>query len=305
MSEIRILWKDFPSSDWEKVISALPRSNIYQDWNYAEAARIANNIGIHRGLIYRNQKPIGLVQGFETRYLFGFKLIRFIRGPLFIEKATPAERLSCYAGIKRSCRLIKRQMAVILPELSYSDASDKSFKSINLNRIFAGMETNWLNLSLPFNKLHENLSKSWQRDVKKAESHEIRIDFEGSLDDILPHHAQHKSNKGYNADSIDLYKNLPNEKLIIVNAIQAGKIIASALFILHSKCATYQIGWSDEGARKINAQKLLMWQSVEHLKERGVTWLDLGAMDQKSAPGVTKFKQGLGGDTFILSGTYI
>ena len=305
MSKIRILWKDIKQAEWEKVITTLPRSNLYQDWDYGEAASSANGVKIHRALICRDQKPIGLVQGFEKRYIFGLKLVRFIRGPLFIETAKPTERLRCYTGIKKSCRMLKGQLATILPELRYNDEIEKSLKSVNLNRVLSGTETSWLQLTLTQEQLRQNLSKSWQRDIKQAKKHDIQIDFNGSLNDILTHHTQHKTSKEYHADNVEIYKDMPVEKLAVVNAIEEGKIIASALFIFHGNSATYQIGWASEAARKSNAQKVLMWQSILYLKEKNIKWLDLGAMDSKSAPGVAKFKQGMGGDAFILCGTYI
>ena len=311
MDKLHIIWRDIERDEWEKIINILPRCNLYQDWDYAIAAAFANNkklgssIKIHRAIIYRNKTAIGIIQGFEKRYLFGFKLVRFIRGPLFINKASAKERLRIYSGLKKSCRILKGQMAVIIPELRHNDTVEDDLKSINLHRILTGMVTSWLDLSPSCAKILANFSKSWRRDINQCQKHDIAINFDGSLDAIIANNINDGSQKKYHRDNDLIYRQLPKDKLLITEAIKDGEIIAAALFIKHGNCATYQIGWSGDDGRKLNAQKILIWHSIQRLKEDDVKWLDLGAMDKKSAAAIMRFKQGMGGDKYTLSGTYI
>ena len=40
------------------------------------------------------------------------------------------------------------------------------------------------------------------------------------------------------------------------------------------------------------------------LREAGTVWLDLGGIDTQTAPGIARFKLGLGGEVVTQSGTY-
>ena len=81
--------------------------------------------------------------------------------------------------------------------------------------------------------------------------------------------------------------------------------IAGTLVFIHGRSATYELGWSGADGRRLRAHHLLLWRSIEELKRRGVRWLDLGGLDAVAAPGVARFKLGLGGGLYTLAGTYI
>ena len=48
----------------------------------------------------------------------------------------------------------------------------------------------------------------------------------------------------------------------------------------------------------------MMWAAITRLAEDGVRALDLGGVDTRAAPGLARFKLGLGGRTLSLAGTY-
>jgi len=50
---------------------------------------------------------------------------------------------------------------------------------------------------------------------------------------------------------------------------------------------------------------LLLWRSLPALRERGVVELDLGVINTRSLPGISRFKLGAGGRAITLPGTYI
>ena len=64
------------------------------------------------------------------------------------------------------------------------------------------------------------------------------------------------------------------------------------------------MGWNSEEGRLLTANNLLLWFAIKELKGRGVKWFDLGGVDGFSMPGVSRYKMGLGGNLYTLSGTY-
>ena len=90
-------------------------------------------------------------------------------------------------------------------------------------------------------------------------------------------------------------------------AIWTFVICASAamMFLIHGEAATYQVGWTSDQGRELNAHHLILWRAVEELRERGVRVLDLGGVNTIRSAGVARFKMRTGGKVLTLAGTYI
>ena len=61
---------------------------------------------------------------------------------------------------------------------------------------------------------------------------------------------------------------------------------------------------SDEAGRKANAHNLLLWRGIDYLKKLGIERLDLGGVNTRVHPGISRFKLGTGGRPLTLAGTY-
>ena len=77
-----------------------------------------------------------------------------------------------------------------------------------------------------------------------------------------------------------------------------GNILAAALVNLYkpSGVATYLHGASLRHQRKFMAPHLLHWRIVQELKGQKFDYYDLGGVDEKKWPGLTRFKFGFGGE---------
>ena len=92
--------------------------------------------------------------------------------------------------------------------------------------------------------------------------------------------------------------------LLTCTAKQYGVAIAGAIFIIHGGSATYQVGWSDDLGRDVNASYKVLYDAALHLKDKGIKYLDLGGVNDTEAAGVKKFKSGMGGELVELVGQY-
>ena len=68
---------------------------------------------------------------------------------------------------------------------------------------------------------------------------------------------------------------------------------------------SWAYGSAIAAGRRAQAHNVLLWRAIEGLKDTGADWLDLGGVDARRAPGIARFKLGLGARLFTLSGTYI
>ena len=91
----------------------------------------------------------------------------------------------------------------------------------------------------------------------------------------------------------------------VFTAYHAGRRIAAMLFIRHGHSATYQIGWSTDEGRRMNAGPVLMWKAMVDLQSMGIDHIDLGAADPAAPPGLARFKLGTGARLRALGGTWI
>lgn len=78
----------------------------------------------------------------------------------------------------------------------------------------------------------------------------------------------------------------------------AGQPVASALVNWYApeKTATYLHGGSTRERQDLMAPHLLHWRIMQHVRERGCVTYDLGGIDERRWPGLTRFKSGFGGE---------
>ena len=81
--------------------------------------------------------------------------------------------------------------------------------------------------------------------------------------------------------------------------------VAAMMFLIHGQAASYQVGWSSEKGRELNAHNLLLWRAMLELRARGVRRLDLGGVNTVRSAGLARFKIGTGGQVLQLAGTYL
>jgi lipid II:glycine glycyltransferase (peptidoglycan interpeptide bridge formation enzyme) len=98
-------------------------------------------------------------------------------------------------------------------------------------------------------------------------------------------------------------------RLCIYTAEYATRIIAAALVIRFGDTAAYVHGGSDERYREVMAPHMLHWRIMQDMKAQGIHWYDMGGIDlsgdsARSWAGITRFKQGFGGNAYEYAGAY-
>lgn len=293
-------------SDWTRHLERVPRSNLFQDWDFGEAMCAAEGQTPFRALIRAGEMDLGLIQGFHERK-FGFlTFTRVLRGPLFFWAAPAKIHAIAIKQIKKAFPISRLHWTTVMPEIPPSPQWDEAASGRSLQTVMEGYESAWLTLTKPEDALRAGLKQKWRNQLVQAENAELEIREGDDPAWLLAAYEDQRRDRRYMGPSGKLLGALPRDKLLMLEiAGLNGKPMAGVLFIRHGNDATYQVGWTSEEGRTANAHNLLLWEGVKRLKAAGVRGLDLGGIDAKTMPGIAHFKQGLGGEAFHCAGVYL
>lgn len=290
-------------------------SSLQQSWPYGQALQ-ALGVRIHRAAI-RGDGPqggtvVGLAQ-FMVRRIAGYVwLASCTRGPVWHTAVEPAERARAIGLLKRSLPVPRLRAALISPDAPTSP--ELLAETQGLWRVMTGYSTVILDLTAPLEALRAGLDGKWRNRLAKAESDAaFSARVEPSLPEarrLLERESQQRAERrfhGLPTDFVQAYIEActSREQAFAVSYAQSRKETQAALlFLIHGNTATYHIGWSSDAGRKTNAHNLLMWRGIEYLRRIGVKRLDLGGVNTRALPGITRFKLGTGGQVLTLAGSF-
>jgi hypothetical protein len=308
MTDCSISWNALSLPEWEERFHRIRRSNLLQSYPYAQAACVINRHRARWGLIRLNGQEAGLVQIFEAGF-WGLHAVILDRGPLWLPGfGTAAHWVAFFAAFDREFPRRFGRRRRIIPEIDPSQALLVPFSSVPHVKPY---QTIWMDLRQSEEDLRAGLNRNWRNHLSRAEREAVRVEWHKDgqgLAWLLSHHEAHRTMKNFQAASPKFIHMLakyfiPQGGLLIGQAFAGEECVAGVLFFRHGLSATYQVGWSGETGRKVNAHQLLLWQGMIRLKSEGVLDLDLGGIND-IAEGVRIFKEGMGGEAVTLSGIY-
>jgi lipid II:glycine glycyltransferase (peptidoglycan interpeptide bridge formation enzyme) len=305
MSTIRLDWESPEAAEWTRRLRLCERSTLFQSWSWGAASKAVGAARPARAYIEKNGRPVGLIQVLERTRLGLFTLGEVIRGPLFHRPVMPEDRIAAMVQAAKRYPLGKLKRFSILPELPDGPAATGLMADAGFQRVMEAYETVWLDLSPSLENLRATLRSNFRNQLVNAEKQELLVSEEEDPRPILTAYESHRERARYAAPEASLLAALPDEDLLCLSARRDGALIGGVLIVIHGRAATYQVGWTSEAGRAAHANNLLLWRAVETLKSRDIRHLDLGGLEEDTAPGVAHFKRGMGGEPYRLPGTYI
>lgn len=305
MSDIDIVWNQGTLAEWAAAFARVPRSTLPQSFGYAQAMGKTHGYVPRLGMIEHGGRPIGLVQVLERRSLKLFHQRQLHRGPLWFDGAPDAGVLEAVLRrLRRECPDNPLNRLSFLPELAASPETEALLLRCGFRRTGPGYRTVWIDLGKSDEELRAALARDWRQRLKGAEKAGLTLDLDPEAKNLpwlaKQEHEQAQA-KHYREMSGRLTVRLRNalhkaDGVLMAVALDGATPVAAALLLGHGHAATYQIGWSNEAGKKAGAMRLVLWRAIGHLRARGFRWLDLGGINPDTAPGVTEFKLGTGGD---------
>ena len=305
MSDVQIVWNQGTVAEWAAAFARVPRSTLPQSFGYAQAMGKTHGYVPRLGMIEAAGRPIGMVQVLERRSLKIFHQRQLHRGPLWFDGEPDADVLEAVLRrLRRECPDNPLNRFSFLPELAATPETEALLLRCGFRRTGPGYRTVWIDLSKPDEELRAALARDWRQRLKGAEKAGLILDLDPEAKNLpwlaKQEHDQAQA-KHYREMSGRLSVRLRNalhkaDGVVLAAALDGTTPVAAALLLGHGHAATYQIGWSNEAGKKAGAMRLVLWRAIGHLRERGFRWLDLGGINPDTAPGVTEFKLGTGGE---------
>jgi hypothetical protein len=232
------------------------------------------------------------------------------RGPIWLQAMTATDKAKIYAELRRTVPLKGLRWVLITPEELRNDNLGLS----TWRRVMTGYATVMLDIRQSPEALRAALDSKWRNRLVAAEASALSVHRVGSNPGqyrwLLDHEETQREQRGFAGlprPFFDLYsqsRKQPAQTLLTLRADLGRERVAGMMFLLHGASATYQVGWSNEQGRQLNAHNLLLWRAIDELQQRGVRCLDLGGVNTARSAGIARFKIGTGGEVRIFAGTY-
>ncbi|MCW0208712.1 MAG: GNAT family N-acetyltransferase, partial [Achromobacter sp.] len=313
-----IVWNEGSVGDWDALFARAHRATLPQCFAYGRAMGRTYGYLPKLGVIRRDAAPIGVVQVLERRMLKFLHDRQLYRGPLWLDGVEPdgATLEATFRLLRKACPRSLASRASVLPELPASPENEDLLRRCGFRRCGPGYQTVWLDLSRGEEAMRAGLARDWRQRLRGAEKAGLLIDTDwqaGNLPWLMKQEHDQALGKGFRPMTGALAVRLRNalikgsgggDAALMVTALDAGTPVACGLFFRHGAVATSQVSWANDSGRKSGAMRLVLWRAALALKERGVRTLDLGGINPDTAPGVTEFKLGTGGQATQTAGQY-
>ncbi len=304
----RLDWDACSRTRWQQLLGRAATSSYRQDWPYGEAVA-ARGHRVRRALLRREGEVLALAQFVERRLPGGFRFVLLTHGPLLLGGEGEDAAAEVEAAILREARrTLGRGFLLWTPDVAAGGDRRAGFR-----RVMSGQSTVRLDLRRSLAAIEAGLHGKWRNMLRRAREGDFEVKLVRGgplLAWLIAAVETHRRKVGYRGPAPAFFHALaeasrPSRSQFALVARKGSTPLAGALFQLHGRGATYLAGYTDVEGRRRRAQHLLLWRAIEILREEGIATLDLGGVDTVGAPGVARFKLGLGGRVTTLAGSYL
>jgi hypothetical protein len=305
---MKVHWDGHDTAAWDAA-HARATAPLQQDWAYGSSMQMIG-VPVLRARVVVDGFPVALAQIIVRRWGTLVSVGLCSRGPIWLQAMTAKDKAKIYAELRRSVPLTGLRWLLITPEEVRGDSLGLS----KWRRVMTGYATVMLDISQSQAVLRAALDSKWRNRLVAAEASALTVHRVGSNPGqyrwLLDHEETQREQRGFAGmprPFYDIYiqsRQQPAQTLLTLRADLGRDRVAGMMFLLHGESATYQVGWSNEQGRQLNAHNLLLWRAIAELQQRGVRCLDLGGVNTARSAGIARFKIGTGGVVRILAGTY-
>jgi hypothetical protein len=311
-SGLQLRWNSANREQWARWMIERGRSSLLQGWAYGEAKAMRKGWRVRRGVFYRGNDPIAIVQVLEKRFGLFLKVSRVSRGPLSVADVSQNEWRVIWGELARLGCTWKGRLLSIAPESTTSGSMLPLLAEMGYRQMVPKpWESAWVDLSLGEDTLRARLDGKWRNMLVSAEKAGLGVEV-GSDDHLfdwmVDRYRSSMLEKDFEGPPVSLLVALREcadpQDLQVFRAMREGRPVAGICLARHGNAATYLLGWNGDEGRRYRANHYLLWEAIRRLPGSDTAWLDLGGLDEENTPGITSFKMGLNGERYELIGEY-
>jgi hypothetical protein len=297
--------------DWRALLGRGDKVPLEQSWGYGEA--VARRYGVKRTRLMvhpaEGAAPVACLQVLQ-KTLVG----QALRGPVVVSPMSWDQRQAMMKALGARYRWYRDGILFWLPELPDTPPHRALLWRSGFLRVQGGYQTAYIDLGKAPEVLLRGFRTSWRQDLQKAlvrdDVERVSVSTPQDLEWFLNAHEVFRQSTKIKAPSrgflSDLYQCfLPYQESMILLSRHQGTYHAGIMILSHGNTATYFAGVTTPQGRNLRAHHGLLWHAMDLLRQKGIRWLDLCGLNPKTMLGVSRFKQGLGGEEVRLCGTYL
>jgi hypothetical protein len=220
-----------------------------------------------------------------------------LQGPLWHPGSTAQDRIAALRALRRhGLRLIEAGF----------DSDAPLLRAAGFRRVATPAHVAELALHPDAAQRRRTLDGKWRNRLVAAEAAGLLLrhrPLAGTLDPLFAAEAVQRRAGRYHALPLGFAAAFPGAS--VVEALRDGTPLAAMLFLRHGTAATYHIGHTTAAGRAAEAHRLILWHMAGRLAAEGCTRLDLGTIDTETAPGLARFKLGIGATARGLGGSFL
>ena len=302
-------WDGHDLAHWDAVHQSAAGA-LQQAWDYGSSLKLLG-VPVLRARVLNECQQVAQAQFIVRKWGKLGAVALCTRGPIWSKHLTPEDESLVYKALKKTLPLKGIRFMAVTPEVAEGQAHGLH----PMRRIMSGMSTVMLDINLPMPEIRAQLEGRWRTSLVGAEASDMKVHRvgtnEGQYRWLLDNEKQQRVDKqleGLPIPFFDMYvqsRKQPAKNILTLRSDLGRDRIAAMMFLIHGEAATYQVGWTSDQGRELNAHHLILWRAIEELRERGIRVLDLGGVNTIRSAGVARFKMRTGGKILTLAGTYI
>lgn len=308
---------------WEAFIREQPWASFPQSWTWGEFQR-SQGQEVRRFFWQEDGKTLIACQFIQYRRRFGVRYWVAVRGPVFLESALPRARELFHAFL----RALSQQD---LPGLNLFFRLEpliraEQGKGIMVPRFVrtharSPAATRRILLREPEDALLSQMHHKTRYNIRISEKHGVTVRLGKGPEDLAAflRLTRETSERDGFVSHHEAYLKATYEKLAPTGMVRLriaeynGEALAINMEVVYGDTVTYLHGASASHERQVMCPYALQWQAMRTAKEEGHTYYDLWGCNpaltsnfyyKKSWEGISRFKQGWGGELVQLIGTW-
>ncbi len=243
--------------------------------------------------------------GFETKGLLS-SILTFPTFPRIIDSDPDVVTLF-WSGLKTYCR--RRRIYKLY--LNSFEAIPIDVPELGIPVLQLKRSEYLLDLTLEPVQLFNSFSSNHRRNIRKVEKQNFIFKVVNTLDscrahrDLIDHSMNRRRLRGEAVPTginLNLHHTLVSTGAgSLMQLASQDEVLSSFLILTSDKSAYYQSGGTSKKGMELGASHYLMWKTIEHLRNKGIQYLNLGGVTACDSSGLLRYKSGFGAKEIKLA----